>query len=177
MFITSWTCRGKLARDAFKRAIVHETLSTRLPFTLSPPVSPRWISSNFLPFFCVLFHHFPSLSFLSSYQIKRGKKIFDFSSNTRFDYARKYLRRWKKARLGKLDRVSGAVSYSRILSSPRPFFLLVPFRDTSLSLSSLFPLPSSAKFLFFFLLFEERLRGGALRQTWPDGARIINSAE
>lgn len=137
----------------------------------SPPVYLLLFPLPFLPAESLpIFSHFSAFSFtiflpfsfLSSYQIKRGKKIFDFSSNTRFDYARKHLRRWKKARLGKLDRVSGAVSYSRILSSPRPFFLLVPFRDTSLSLSSLFPLPSSAKFFFFFAV-----RGASSRRSPP----------
>ena len=148
---------------------MHERPSL-LPFLLP-------ISSNFLPFFFVPFHHFSSLP-PSSYQ--EGGKCSMHAFRLRVN-SPQYLSQLgrKKRTIGKLDRVSGAVSL--ILGFYHHldlFFPLVPFRDTSLPLSSLFPLPSSAKFLpFFFLLF----RSVSSRRSPPANvtgrARIINSAE
>lgn len=79
----------------------------------------------------------------------------------------------EKRTIGKLDRVSGAVSlilgfyhhldlFSSLSRSGIPL---------SLSLSSLSPLPSSAKFLFFFLLFRsvfEEEPSGKRDRTGPN---------
>ena len=132
---------------------MHERPSL-LPFLLP-------ISSNFLPFFFVPFHHFSSLP-PSSYQ--EGGKCSMHAFRLRVN-SPQYLSQLgrKKRTIGKLDRVSGAVSL--ILGFYHHldlFFPLVPFRDTSLPLSSLFDLSSSRRVIFPL----ERIDNTRLQHTW-----------